>query len=57
MRMFVALAPVATLGFLDQEGIFLGGVEVRMLYFGRGHTNGDTSSIFPICARCTRATW
>ena len=28
--------------FTDQEAIALGGVEVRMLYFGRGHTNGDT---------------
>ena len=33
--------------FTDQEAIFLGGVEVRMLYFGRGHTNGDTIIYFP----------
>ena len=33
--------------FTDQEAIYLGGVEVRMLYFGRGHTNGDTVIYFP----------
>ena len=33
--------------FTDQEAIYLGGVEVRMLYFGRGHTNGDTIIYFP----------
>ncbi len=31
----------------DEEAIYLGGVEVRMLYFGRGHTNGDTVIFFP----------
>ena len=35
------------LAFTDQEAIYLGGVEVRMLYFGRGHTNGDTVIFFP----------
>jgi cyclase len=35
------------LTFTDQEAIFLGGAEVRMLYFGRGHTNGDTVIFFP----------
>jgi cyclase len=32
--------------FTDQEAIYLGGVEVRMLYLGRGHTNGDTVIYF-----------
>lgn len=35
------------LTFSDEEAIYLGGVEVRMLYFGRGHTNGDTVIFFP----------
>jgi glyoxylase-like metal-dependent hydrolase (beta-lactamase superfamily II) len=35
------------LTFTDQEAIHLGGAEVRMLYFGRGHTNGDTVIFFP----------
>ena len=35
------------LTFTDEEDIHLGGVEVRMLYFGRGHTNGDTVIFFP----------
>jgi glyoxylase-like metal-dependent hydrolase (beta-lactamase superfamily II) len=35
------------LTFTDEEAIYLGGVEVRMLYFGRGHTNGDTVIFFP----------
>jgi cyclase len=35
------------LTFTDEEDIHLGDVEVRMLYFGRGHTNGDTVIFFP----------
>jgi len=35
------------LTFTDEEAIYLGGAEVRMLYFGRGHTNGDTIIFFP----------
>ncbi len=35
------------LTFTDEEAIYLGGAEVRMLYFGRGHTNGDTVIFFP----------
>ena len=35
------------LTFTDEEDIHLGGVEVRMLYLGRGHTNGDTVIFFP----------
>jgi hypothetical protein len=27
--------------------VFLGGVEVRAYYFGRGHTNGDAVIYFP----------
>jgi cyclase len=34
------------LTFTDEEDIHLGDVEVRMLYFGRGHTNGDTVIFF-----------
>ena len=33
--------------FDDQASVFLGGVEVQMLHFGRGHTNGDTIVYFP----------
>ena len=33
--------------FTDQAAIHLGGVEVQMRYFGRGHTNGDTVIYFP----------
>jgi glyoxylase-like metal-dependent hydrolase (beta-lactamase superfamily II) len=31
----------------DQQSVFLGGVEVQMLYMGRGHTNGDSVIYFP----------
>jgi glyoxylase-like metal-dependent hydrolase (beta-lactamase superfamily II) len=31
----------------DQQSLFLGGVEVRMYYMGRGHTNGDSVIYFP----------
>lgn len=33
--------------FDDEASVFLGGVEARLLYFGRGHTDGDTVVYFP----------
>jgi glyoxylase-like metal-dependent hydrolase (beta-lactamase superfamily II) len=33
--------------FDDTASVFLGGVEVRMLHLGRGHTDGDTVVYFP----------
>lgn len=33
--------------FTDQTAVYLGGVEVRALYMGRGHTNGDAVIYFP----------
>jgi cyclase len=33
--------------FGDEAAVHLGGVEVRMLWLGRGHTNGDTIVQFP----------
>jgi len=33
--------------FNDQASVFLGNVEVRAYYFGRGHTNGDAVIYFP----------
>jgi len=33
--------------FADQAAVYLGGVEVQLLYLGRGHTNGDTVIYFP----------
>jgi cyclase len=33
--------------FSDQASVFVGGVEVRAYYFGRGHTNGDAVIYFP----------
>jgi len=33
--------------FTDQTAIYLGGVEVRAYYMGRGHTNGDAVIYFP----------
>jgi glyoxylase-like metal-dependent hydrolase (beta-lactamase superfamily II) len=33
--------------FEGGASVFLGGVEVKMLYFGAGHTNGDTVVYFP----------
>ncbi|MGD8325149.1 MAG: MBL fold metallo-hydrolase, partial [Gammaproteobacteria bacterium] len=33
--------------FDNEASVFLGGVEVRMLYLGAGHTNGDTVAYFP----------
>ena len=33
--------------FNDRADVHLGGVEVQMIYLGRGHTNGDTVIYFP----------
>jgi cyclase len=33
--------------FADQSAVYLGGVEVQLYWFGRGHTNGDTVIYFP----------
>lgn len=33
--------------FTDQTAVYLGGVEVRAYYMGRGHTNGDAVIYFP----------
>jgi len=33
--------------FTDETDIYLGGKEVRMKYYGRGHTNGDAVVYFP----------
>ncbi len=33
--------------FNDRAELYLGGAEVRMIYLGRGHTNGDTIIHFP----------
>ena len=33
--------------FTDETDIFLGGKQVQMRYFGRGHTNGDAMVYFP----------
>jgi glyoxylase-like metal-dependent hydrolase (beta-lactamase superfamily II) len=33
--------------FADEASIYLGGVEVQLMYLGRGHTNGDTVIYFP----------
>lgn len=33
--------------FTDEASVFLGGVEVRAIHFGRGHTNGDAIIHFP----------
>jgi glyoxylase-like metal-dependent hydrolase (beta-lactamase superfamily II) len=33
--------------FADEGAVYLGGVEVRMRWLGRGHTNGDTVIHFP----------
>jgi cyclase len=33
--------------FENEASVFLGGIETRMLYLGRGHTNGDTVVYFP----------
>ena len=33
--------------FTDETSLWLGGTEVRMRYFGRGHTNGDAIVYFP----------
>jgi glyoxylase-like metal-dependent hydrolase (beta-lactamase superfamily II) len=33
--------------FADYGAVYLGGAEVQLFYFGRGHTNGDTIAYFP----------
>ncbi len=33
--------------FADETQVFLGGAEVQMFHFGRGHTNGDAVAYFP----------
>jgi cyclase len=33
--------------FTDETAVYLGGVEVRAFYMGRGHTNGDAVIYFP----------
>ena len=33
--------------FADETAVFLGGAEVQMHHFGRGHTNGDAVAYFP----------
>lgn len=33
--------------FADQAAVYLGGIEVQLRYFGRGHTDGDTVTYFP----------
>jgi glyoxylase-like metal-dependent hydrolase (beta-lactamase superfamily II) len=33
--------------FSDETQVFIGGKEVMMKYFGRGHTNGDAMVLFP----------
>ena len=33
--------------FTEETSVWLGGQEVRMRYFGRGHTNGDAVVYFP----------
>ncbi len=33
--------------FTDETSVFLGGIEVRARYFGKGHTNGDAILYFP----------
>jgi glyoxylase-like metal-dependent hydrolase (beta-lactamase superfamily II) len=37
----------ARITFTDETSLFLGGKEVRVRYFGRGHTNGDALVYFP----------
>ncbi len=38
---------VPRIGFKDSITIGLGGVELRAIYLGRGHTNGDVVILFP----------
>jgi cyclase len=37
----------AQIVFTTESSVFLGGKEVRAMYFGRGHTNGDAVIYFP----------
>ena len=36
-----------TMTFANEAAVHLGGTEVRLFWFGRGHTNGDTVVYFP----------
>ena len=36
-----------TITFASEGAVYLGGVEVKLYWFGRGHTNGDTVIYFP----------
>jgi len=45
MRNEPAAAPRVV--FEDFSAVYLGGIEVQMLYLGRGHTSGDTFVYFP----------
>jgi glyoxylase-like metal-dependent hydrolase (beta-lactamase superfamily II) len=45
LRIRQAGEPNITFG--DEASVHLGGVEVQLLYLGRGHTNGDTVIYFP----------
>ena len=36
-----------TMTFANEAEVYLGGTEVRLFWFGRGHTNGDTVIYFP----------
>jgi len=33
--------------FANEGAVYLGGIEVKLFWFGRGHTNGDTVVYFP----------
>ena len=37
----------ANITFTDETSVYLGGMEVRAKYFGRGHTDGDAVIYFP----------
>jgi len=41
------LANPPRMTFTDEASVFLGGVETRALYYGRGHTDGDAVIYFP----------
>jgi cyclase len=41
------MAGLPRLVFTSEASLFLGGKEVRMLYFGRGHTDGDITVYIP----------
>jgi glyoxylase-like metal-dependent hydrolase (beta-lactamase superfamily II) len=39
--------PPGQVAFTEEMSVFLGGIEVRARYFGRGHTDGDAVLYFP----------